>query len=125
MVTALVVAVVVALSSGGTSGSRTVRAAVIGWSGSAEVRLSAGHGSLLVSHMPPPPAGHIYEVWLLLSGHHAPSPTSTLFSVTSSGSGDIGLPGNLHGVSEVLVTPEPAGGSRVPTHTPIIVARLT
>jgi hypothetical protein len=124
VVTALVVAVVVALSSGG-SGVRTIKGTVVGWTGTADVRLSGGHGTLIVNHMPPPPSGHIYEVWLLLRGRTKPSPTSTLFSVTSSGTGDIGLPGNLHGVSAVLVTPEPAGGSAVPTHAPIIVARLT
>ncbi len=33
-------------------------------------------------------------------------------------------PGDLHGVSQVMVTAEPAGGSRVPTHAPVLVARL-
>jgi hypothetical protein len=28
-------------------------------------------------------------------------------------------------VTQILVTPEPDGGSRVPTHTPVIVAPLT
>ena len=35
------------------------------------------------------------------------------------------MPGNLHGVSQVMVTPEPAGGTLVPTHPPVIVAPLT
>ena len=71
-----------------------------------------------------PPAGHIYEVWLQ-HGHQAPSPTSTLFGVTSSGAGDVGVPGSLHGVSHVLVTAEPLGGSLHPTSNPVIVARIT
>ena len=56
---------------------------------------------------------------------HAPAPTSVLFSVTSSGEGEIGLPSRLRGVTQILVTPEPDGGSRVPTHSPVIVAPLT
>jgi anti-sigma-K factor RskA len=125
VVTALVVAVLVAVSvGGGGAGTRVVTASLSGWSGSAKVRVSGGQGTLIVSHMPAPASGHVYEVWLLLRGHSAPSPTNTLFSVSSSGAADIGLPGSLSGVSEVLVTPEPAGGSRVPTHAPVIIARL-
>jgi hypothetical protein len=30
----------------------------------------------------------------------------------------------MHGVSAVLVTPEPLGGSKTPTHTPVIAANL-
>ncbi len=121
---AVAAAVVVLLASGGSSGVRVIPARVTAAAASAEVRLSAGRGELVVRHFPPPPAGHIYEVWLQRA-HRAPSPTSTLFSVTSSGAGNIGLPGNLSGVREVLVTPEPAGGSLAPTHVPVIVAQLS
>jgi hypothetical protein len=34
------------------------------------------------------------------------------------------VPGDLKGVSEVLVTPEPLGGSSVPTHAPVIIAQI-
>lgn len=126
---ALLVAVLaiagIEISSSGSSGSRVIQASVIGSSGAAQLRVGGGRAELVVDRMPPPPAGHIYEVWLLKRGDRSPSPTSTLFSVTSSGAGDVGLTGDLHGVSEVLVTPEPAGGSLVPTHTPVIVAQLT
>jgi anti-sigma-K factor RskA len=74
--------------------------------------------------MSPPPPGKIYEVWLKRA-RGAPVPTSILFSVTSSGSGEVGLPADLRRFNQVLVTPEPAGGSHVPTHTPVIVARLS
>ena len=91
---------------------------------SAQLRVTEGRAELVVRHFPPPPAGHIYEVWLQ-RGTGAPSPTKTLFSVTSSGAGNIGLPESMSGVSAVLVTPEPAGGSPAPTHSPVIVAPLT
>jgi hypothetical protein len=112
------------LASGGPSGTRIVQASVTGSAGHAELRLSGGRAELIVNNLPPPPIGHIYEVWLT-RGHRPPSPTNVLFSVTASGSGDVGVPGDLRGVSEVLVTPEPAGGSRAPTHEPLIVARLS
>jgi hypothetical protein len=112
------------LSSGGSGGARVIRASVVGSSGSAQLRLTGARAELIVNHLAAPPVGKIYEVWLRHAAN-APSPTSALFSVTSTGRGDVGVPGDLSGVSEVLVTPEPAGGSRVPTHAPVIVARLT
>jgi anti-sigma-K factor RskA len=112
----------VELAGSGTSGARLIHAQVIG-SGSAQLAVSHGRGELIVRGMPQPPAGHVYEVWLQ-RGSSAPSPTSALFSVTSDGAGDVGVPGSLAGVSRVMVTPEPLGGSAAPTHAPVIVAQL-
>jgi hypothetical protein len=122
-VVAVAVIVAVVLGSGG-AGSRVVQASVAGSSGSAEVRISGGKGELIVHNLPQPRAGRIYEVWFE-HGHGKPAPTNTLFSVTSAGAGNVGLPGDLHGVSSVLVTQEPAGGSLVPTTSPVIVAHLS
>jgi hypothetical protein len=105
-------------------GSRTISAEVANPASSAEVRIADGRGRLIVHNMPPPPAGRIYEVWLK-HGSSTPSPTQALFSVTADGSADVDVPGDLSHVGEVLVTQEPAGGSRVSTHRPLIVARLT
>jgi hypothetical protein len=102
---------------------RVIQARVTGSPGTAEVRVAGGHAELIVRHLSPPPAGRIYEVWLKRAGQ-PPSPTSALFSVTTTGAGDVGVPGDLGGVSEVLVTQEPAGGSLVPTDAPVIVATL-
>jgi hypothetical protein len=114
----------VVLSSNRASRTRVIQASVVDSPGSAQLRVTGGQAKLLVSHLPPPPAGLIYEVWLQ-RGIDAPSPTSALFSVTSDGAGDIDVPGDLHGVSQVTVTQEPADGSRVPTHDPVIIARLS
>ncbi len=111
----------VALLSGGTS-TRVVDAAVT-WHGTAVVRVSGGRGELVVNGMPAPPAGKVYEVWLQRRGQVLP--TSALFTVTAVGAGNVDVPGNLNGVSRVMVTPEPAGGSRTPTHAPVLVANLT
>lgn len=111
------------LASGGRAGSRLIQASVTAPSASAVLRLSDGHGELVLRRMPAPSSGHIYEVWLKRAGRQ-PSPTNTLFSVTSRGSAAVDVPGNLKGVAEILVTPEPLGGSLVPTHSPVIVAQL-
>jgi hypothetical protein len=35
------------------------------------------------------------------------------------------VPGTLHHGTTVLVTPEPQGGSRVPTHSPVLTVSVT
>lgn len=113
----------VELDGSGTAGSR-VYAALVAGPGSAEVTVNGGRAELIVRHFSPPPAGQIYEVWLDRPGR-PPAPTGALFSVTAKGDRDVEVPGNLHGVDAVMVTPEPAGGSRVPTHSAVIRARLS
>jgi anti-sigma-K factor RskA len=120
---ALIVGLV--LGSSGASGPRVIDASVSHSPGSAQLRVSGTSGELVVRGFPQPPAGRIYQVWELRGGSRAPSPTRALFSVNSSGAGDVGVPGDLHGVSKVLVTQEPAGGSLAPTRAPVIVASLT
>ena len=119
----LAVVVGAQLGSGPSSRTRVIQARVAGSPGSAELRVTDGRGELLVRHLPLPTAGRIYEVWLQ-RGHRPPAPTKALFGVTSSGAGDVGIPGDLSGVSAVLVTPEPTGGSLVPTHAPVIVVPI-
>ncbi len=122
---ALVVAAVggLWLASSSGPGPRVIRAQVTG-AGTAQLSVRGGHGQLVVHRFSPPPAGEIYEVWLK-RGAAQLAPTNALFSVTAAGDGDVEVPGSLRGVSRVLVTPEPAGGSEVPTHAPVITANLT
>jgi anti-sigma-K factor RskA len=105
------------LNSNGGPSTRVISASL----GQAALRLTGDRGELIVKHLPAPRPGRIYEVWLQ-RGRHTPSPTSALFSVTAAGTGDVDVPGSLRGVSRVLVTQEPAGGSRLPTTQPVIVA---
>jgi anti-sigma-K factor RskA len=114
------VIVAVALSSGGSSGARVIQAST----GNAELRVTGAHGDLVVHRLPELPAGRTYEMWVQ-RGSAPPVPTGTLFGVTSSGTAAVGVPGSLDGVSAVMVTQEPSGGSPAPTTAPLIVARLT
>jgi anti-sigma-K factor RskA len=125
--TAIAVLIVVGgvlLSSGGGSGARVFHASVAFKNASAVLNVKGDRGELVLQRMHPPPAGQVYEVWLKRSSR-PPEPTTALFSVTAAGSGAVDVPGNLHGVTQVMVTPEPAGGSKVPTHPPVLVAQLT
>jgi anti-sigma-K factor RskA len=115
---AAAVAVAVVLGGGGHPPARVIPASV----GHAELRVTSGHGELIAEHLAALPANQIYELWLQ-SGEQAPVP-STLFAATSQGRADLGVPGDLHAVSRVLVTVEPRGGSLVPTTRPVIQVPL-
>jgi anti-sigma-K factor RskA len=115
----IAVVVVVALSSGGSS-TKTIQAST----GSAELQITGQHGDLVVHRLPQLPAGRIYEMWVQRGGA-APAPTGTLFGVRANGSAAVGVPGSLSGISAVLVTQEPAGGTLGPTSAPVIVAHVT
>jgi anti-sigma factor RsiW len=124
---ALAVAAVVVVIAVGSSGSsptpRVVNAQVTG-SGSASLRVSRDHAELVVHRFQAPPPGQIYEVWLQRGKTGAAVPTKALFSVNDAGDADVEVPGNLQGVTQVMVTREPAGGSPKPTHAPVISAVL-
>jgi hypothetical protein len=105
--------------------TEVIRAIVVapGHHATAELRKAGSHVELIVVGMPFPPPGRIYQVWLE-HGAEAPEATDALFSVTRTGSGSVGVPGDLRGVSKVLVTAEPLGGSLKPTRTPVIVGSV-
>ena len=113
---AVALGVVIAARSGG-SPARVIQASV----GHAQLRVAGGHGALIVDHLPPAPPDRVYELWLQ-RGNGTPAP-STLFAVTSRGTAVLGVPGDLTGITRVLVTVEPSGGSRVPTTRAVIVTR--
>ena len=116
-----VVAAVIASRSSGPA-TQVFTGQVVG-TGRAHMRVSPGRASLVVHNFAQPPAGKIYEIWLV-RGKHAPVPTSPLFSVPMSGNAVVDVAGNMKGVTAVLVTPEPMGGSPHPTHTPVISVSL-
>jgi anti-sigma-K factor RskA len=118
-VAVIAVVLVVALGSGGSS-PRTIQAST----GNAELQITSGRGDLIVHRLPQLPAGRIYEMWVQ-RGSAAPTPTGTLFGVRANGSAAVGVPGSLSGISAVLVTEEPAGGTLAPTSAPVIVAHVT
>ena len=118
-------AVAIAVSVDTTSSERVTAAQVQSLPGArASLHQIANRAELVVSGMPQPPLGKVYEVWLK-RGSSTPSPTDALFSVTSRGAGSVAVPGSLHGVKEVLVTSEPLGGSSHPTSNPVLRVALS
>lgn len=122
-VAATVAIVAITLAPGGGETTRTIRAQVVTPNAFASLRVSGGHAELNVQGLPQTPADRVYEVWIKRAG--APKPTNALFTVTAAGKATVGVPGDVKGVKQVLVTSEPLGGSRVPTRAPVIVASLS
>jgi anti-sigma-K factor RskA len=120
---AVAIALVVVLSSGSGGGEKIFpgRTSVPG--ASASLRQHDGRSELVVARMPQPGPGRIYEVWLSRGPGNA-EPTNALFGVTSKGDGETAVPSDLHGIREVMVTSEPAGGSPQPTRSPLIQVAL-
>jgi anti-sigma-K factor RskA len=82
-------------------------------------------GAMLVAHgLPAPPSGRVYQVWLKRPGQ-APEPTSALFTPSGDGTATASVPGDMHEVTQVLVTDEPDGGSQTPTRDPLLVADMS
>jgi anti-sigma-K factor RskA len=120
---AAAVIAVVALTSGGSTSTKVIRAQVTVPRASVSVRVSGGHAELNVADMPQTAPNHVYEVWVKRAGN--PQPTDALFTVSTAGDATVGVPGSVKGVKEILVTSEPTGGSQVPTSNPVIVAHLS
>jgi hypothetical protein len=98
----------------GGPGERTIRATV----GQAQLRVADGHGEFVVDRLPPLPPSRTYQLWL--QSERRGFVPSTLFGVTLGGTADLGVPGDLHGVTRLLVTVEPQGGSLHPTTRAVI-----
>jgi len=111
------------LLSGGDD-SRTVAASTQPRGADVKLEIHDGRATLVAAHMPAPPAGRVYQVWLARPGKD-PQPTSVLWSTRGDGSAQVAVPGSLDGVDAVLVTDEPQGGSDAPTTKPVIAASLT
>jgi hypothetical protein len=116
---ALAVAITIGLGTSASERVTPARIAAVAQGAHASLHQRDGRAELLVSDMPQPPPGKIYEVWLSRRAG-SPTPTDALFGVTSRGAGAVDVPDSLRGVKEVLVTSEPLGGSLRPTSPPVI-----
>lgn len=127
---ALLIALAVGISqigggSGGPArGSHTVTAhvdAAQAPGASAHLVVDGTRARLVVRGLPDPGRGRVYEVWLR-NGDQLPRPTSALFSVSRSGTGQTSVPADVTQIDQVLVTSEPAGGSTKPSRVPVVIA---
>jgi hypothetical protein len=76
---------------------------------------------LKVAHLPVQRKGHVYQAWLQRGMEIDPS---SLFVVGKDGSGSAAVEGSLDGVTAIMVSEEPEGGSNQPTSKPVLIANL-
>ncbi len=79
---------------------------------------------LALSHVPPPPRGHVYQVWTAAKGSTTMTPSVT-FVPNADGVAVVPLPVDATTVGTVALSVEPEGGSKTPTTTPTFVRALT
>jgi anti-sigma-K factor RskA len=105
--------------------ARTVQLAATGAASGAHARLTIedGHATLAADHLPQPPAGRVYQVWLKPRDGKA-QPTSSLFVPRADGTAEVAVPASAAGMDLVMVNTEPPGGSPSPTTTPVLTAKM-
>jgi hypothetical protein len=81
----------------------------------------AGRAALLLSRLPQPGPGKVYEAWVISAGTTSPA---GLFSTTEHATA-VPLEHTLPPGATVAVTIEKAGGAPQPTHTPILHSDAT
>ena len=115
------VAVGAAIFAGGGAGpgGRTVAAQQAPATAAAYLRVSGQQASLVVSRMPQPPRGRVYQAWVQSPGRPPVSAGATFALRT----GTVTLPHRVGPGARVLVTAEPPGGSLHPTSAPLIVTQ--
>jgi anti-sigma factor RsiW len=114
---ALAAAALIVVLGGATT---TVPARVLAAGGTARLEISGDRARLVGAHLPPPPAGRVYQVWLQRGT--TVEPTDALFSVTRDGRASVAVP-DVEGVKQVMVTDEPPRGSEQPTGKLLLSAR--
>jgi anti-sigma factor RsiW len=88
-----------------------------------QIVVASDHISIDAHHLPPLPAGKVYQTWTLAQGAKAMTPSVT-FEPDAKGAAHVELPGDAAHVVAVGISVEPAGGSKAPTTTPIAVVKL-
>jgi anti-sigma-K factor RskA len=90
----------------------------------ARLEVEGDTARIVAEDLPAPPQGRVYEVWLMPEGSDTPEPTNVLFTPRSDGSAEAAIP-TVDGVSQVLVSDEPRGGSNEPTGDILMSAEVS
>jgi anti-sigma-K factor RskA len=105
--------------------TRSISADVKAPGASAQLQVAGEKATLVARNLPAPPAGRVYEVWIMPKGSATPRPTSVLFVPRGDGSAEAAIPGSVSDTQKVLVTDEPSAGSDTPTGKVILSATTT
>jgi anti-sigma-K factor RskA len=119
----LVVGIGIGIGLTGDDGRRIGGVAPPGVEATLQVEDDGGKVELRGLESPPP--GKVLQVWLVRGEDGSPEPTDALFRPNRAGNASVAVPGDLKGVTRVLVSEEPEGGSAAPTTAPSVDFRLS
>ncbi len=102
---------------------RTTRAEVAGGTITLSASAQANAVVVAMSDVPPPPQGHVYQMWFVPASGVARS-AGTMSAETMPPPGGEVIPA-LNSATTVTVTVEPGSGSSQPTGTPVVTIPLT
>lgn len=102
---------------------RTVSAAVAGGTITLSASTQANAVVVSMANVPPPPEGHVYQMWFLAESGN-PRSAGTMSADTMPPPGGEVVPA-LNSAIKLAVTVEPGSGSPQPTSTPVVVVSLT
>lgn len=127
LATLAAVVVGVTLIAGGGADSRVGKTfaanAVTGGSNATGlVRVEEGHGLIEVQNLPPTSPRSTYQVWVAHDGQVSPSST---FEISKDGTGESTIPELPAEADQIIVTREPAGGSKSPRGPQMLSADLS
>ncbi|MCB0829818.1 MAG: anti-sigma factor [Solirubrobacterales bacterium] len=118
------VAIGVVLDGGSNSTTGPARQVITGQStigAEAVMVASNGTGTLKMSNLRRPGENQVYQAWIQCGQEI--EPTDSLFVPNSDGSAVASIP-DISGVSAVMVSAEPKGGSQQPTTAPVITVSV-
>jgi anti-sigma-K factor RskA len=110
----------IGITGDGGGDPRTVTGQVAAVNATAVLEMDDDHGRLLLDGMPDPPRDRVWQVWIVRGEGADPQPTDALFTVGRNGRASVDVPGDMSGVTQVLVSHEPLGGSEAPTSDPAV-----
>ncbi len=105
-------------NDGGGSGSMTV---IQAQTGNASLEKTGDSGTLQIDRLASR-SGRVYQAWIARAGKDPVS--AGVFDVRPDGRGSVRIEQGLDDADEVLVTPEPPGGSPQPTANPVLRVRV-
>lgn len=79
-------------------------------------------GIIAFRGMTPPPAGQVYQLWMIEGDQTLPGPT---FMPDAAGEAMVQVPGEAATSQAMAITMEPEGGSDTPSTTPIMQGDMT
>ena len=90
----------------------------------AQLEIDDDGGELVVHGMPQLADDRVMQVWIVHGEDGRPEPTDALFTPNRRGDASVAVPGDMEGVTRVMVSEEPRGGSRAPTTAPALDFRV-